>query len=366
MNTNQIIINLQAITRNYLFLQKWAGPDVRLMAVVKSDAYGHGMVPVAHALASAGCAQFAVFDVSEGLKLRENGFKQPVLILKGPNLQNVESIVEKDLIAALYQIEMAQYLSQAAQKYGIHANVQIKVDSGMNRLGVYPKDLNSFMDAIQKLPGLQVNGFISHFAVADQPDDDYTKKQMDIFKEAIAPYANLTSHIANSGGITDQKGLDYPIARAGIAIYGSSPQWSLAKQLEPCMTYQSEVIHVKTVPSGETISYGRTFKTKQPTRVATIPVGYADGYSRMFSNKASVLIRGKRAPVIGRVCMNLMMVNVSHIDNVSFGDPVVLLGKQENDCITADELASYANTISYEIMCSLGACNHRIYRNKIS
>jgi alanine racemase len=362
MNANQIIINLQAISRNYQRLQKWVGQDVCLMAVIKSDAYGHGMIPVAKALARVGCPQFAVFDISEGLDLRDNGFDHPILILSGTDPDHMDIIIENNLIPVLFQIDMAQYLSQAAQKHNKPANVQIKVDSGMNRLGIYPKDLDDFMRAIQKLPGLQINGFISHFAVADQPEDPYTIKQMEIFKETIAPYAGLTNHIANSGGITDRKGLNYPVARAGIAIYGSSPQWPLANQLEPCMTFQSKVIYVKTVPKNETISYGRTYKTTQPTQVATIPVGYADGYSRMFSNKSSMLINGKRAPVIGRVCMNLTMVDISDIGNVNFGDPVILLGKQGDDSITADELASYANTISYEIMCSLGACNHRVYQ----
>jgi len=361
MNTNQIIINLKAITQNYQLLQKWAGADVCLMAVVKSDAYGHGMIPVADALARVGCTQFAVFDIAEGLKLRENGFDQSILVLKGADPSNVDDFIEQDLIPALYQKEIAQCLSQTAQKYNKSVKVQIKVDTGMNRLGITPEALEDFMCSIKKLPGIQVNGFISHFAVADQPDDAYTKRQMDLFKKAIAPYSNGTNHIANSGGITDRKGLDYSIARAGIAIYGSSPQWPLANQLEPCMTFQSEVIYVKTVPPGETISYGRTYKTKKPTRVATIPVGYADGYNRLFSNKSSVLIHGKRAPVIGRVCMNLTMVDVTDIDNVLSGDSVILMGKQGDDCITADELASYANTISYEIMCSLGACNHRKY-----
>jgi len=361
MNSNQITIHLNAIRNNYQLLQKWAGPDVCLMAVIKSDAYGHGMVPVAHTLDRAGCQQFAVFDVSEGLILRDNGFSQAILILKGVDLKNLDRIVAQDLTCALYQQDMAQYLSQTARKHNKHAKVQIKVDSGMNRLGIYPNDLDNFMRAIQQLPGIQINGFMSHFAVADQPNDAYTKRQIDIFNDAIAPYADLTNHLANSGGITDRKGINFPIARAGIALYGSSPQWPLAKQLAPAMSFQSEVLYVKTVPQGETISYGRTFKTIKPTRVATIPVGYADGYNRMFSNKSSVLIQGKKAPVIGRVCMNLIMVDVSDIDNISHGEPVVLLGKQGDDCITADELASYANTISYEIMCTLGAANHRVY-----
>jgi alanine racemase len=362
MNTNQIIVNLKAITHNYQFLQKWAGADVCLMAVVKSDAYGHGMIPVAKVLEYVGCTQFAVFDSSEGRVLRENGFNQPILVLKGADLDHIDVFIEHDLISALYQKDMAQYLSQSAQNYNKIAKVQVKVDTGMNRLGIYPEDLDDFMCAINKLPGIQVNGFISHFAVADQPDDAYTKKQMEIFKNCTAPYKNVTHHLANSGGITDRKGLNYPVARAGIAIYGSSPQWHLANQLEPCMTFRSKVIYVKTVPSDQTISYGRTYRTQKPTRVATLPVGYANGYNRLFSNKASVLIHGKRAPVIGRVCMNLTMVDVSDIDNVVSGDPVILMGKQEEDCITADELASYANTISYEIMCSLGACNYRTYQ----
>jgi len=361
MNTNQIIINLQAITHNYHLLQQWAGPDISLMAVVKSDAYGHGMVPVTKALVSAGCSQFAVFDVSEGLSLRDEGIDAPILILKGADLKNMDSIIEREFVSVIFQKDTASALSQAARKYNKVAKVQVKVDSGMNRLGIYPENLEHFMRTIQKLPGLQVNGFISHFAVADQPDDPYTERQMKIFKEAISPYGNVDSHIANSGGITDCKGLNYPIGRAGIAIYGSSPQWPMANQLEPAMSFQSEVIFVKTVPKGETISYGRTYKTQKPTRVATIPVGYADGYNRMFSNRASVLIQGKRAPVLGRVCMNLIMVDVSGIQNVNIGDVVTLLGKQGNDYISADELASHANTISYEIMCSLGASNQRLY-----
>jgi len=364
MNHNKVIINLQAIASNYKLLQDWAGNEVRLMAVIKSDAYGHGMLEVAKAVAQMGCQQFAVFDTSEGLLLRDNGFDQPTLILKGLDIQDMNQAIDQNLISVLYRKDMAQYLSNAALNQGKQAKVQIKVDTGMNRLGIFPNDLDAFMQAIQQMPGLQLNGFISHFSVADQPDNAYTHRQMKLFQEAIAPYAHLTNHIANSAGIINRKGLDYPIARAGIAIYGSSPdpQWISTDQLEPGMTFQSEVIYVKTVATGETISYGRTFQTKKPSRVATIPVGYADGYNRQLSNKAFVLIHGQRVPVIGRVCMNLTMVDVTEIENVGCGDPVILMGKQGNDCITADELASYADTISYEIMCCLGIRNKRVYR----
>jgi len=363
MNTNQLIITPEAIAHNYKILQSWAGGDTHLMAVIKSDAYGHGIVPTATALTEAGCHQFAVFDTAEALYLREKKFTQPILVLKGFDPEDMDKAIVNNLTSVLFRKDTAEQISQAAQALGTKANVQIKIDTGMNRLGVYPQELTDFMQHLKHLHGIRVNGFISHFAVSDQPDDKYTHKQMQTFQDAISHVKDQISHIANSGGIISRKGLNYPVARAGIAIYGSSPDpdWELASQLEPAMRLISQVLHIKTVPPNETISYGRTYKTQHSARIATLPVGYANGYNRQLSNKACVLIHGKRAPVVGRVCMNLIMVDVSHIPNIHPGTPVVLLGKQLNDYISADEMAAWANTISYEIMCLMGACNERIY-----
>ncbi|KPA08931.1 Alanine racemase region domain protein [Candidatus Magnetomorum sp. HK-1] len=367
MPPNQLTIDLSAIAHNYKLLQQCVGSNVKLMGVIKSDAYGHGMIPVARVLEKSGCQNFAVFHVLEGILLRKSDFHQPVLILMGIHPENAEEAVAFDLTSVVYHKNTAECLSQEACKQGKIAKIQIKVDSGMNRLGVYPKDLNSFMTSIQNLPGLKVNGFISHFAVSDQPDQIYTQKQIQSFQNAIINYTSdgMIDHIANSGGIIDHKGLNFPLARTGIALYGSSPDpdWSKAHLLKPAMSFQSKIIYVKNVPADQSISYGRTYRTKSNTRVATIPVGYANGYQRKLSNKAHVLIHGKRVPVIGRICMNLTMINITDIPNVCCGDSVVLLGQQNNKQITADELALHADTISYEIMCNLGSANSRIYIN---
>ncbi|MBF0450119.1 MAG: alanine racemase [Candidatus Magnetomorum sp.] len=365
MTANQLIIDLSAIVHNYKVLQQWAGPDTHLMGVIKSDAYGHGMIPVAHALESAGCQYFAVFDPLEGLLLRQKGFHQPILILMGVYPDTADEAIANDLISVVYRKDMVEYLSQAACQQGKPAQIQIKVDTGMNRLGVYPEDLAAFMALIQSLPGLVINGFISHFAVSEQPDNAYTERQMQKFVSAISSYSlnGMVSHISNSGGIINHKGLNYPIARAGIAIYGSPPDpgWSESSRLKPAMTFQSEIIYLKTVPPEETISYGRTYTTHKNTRVATLPLGYANGYNRKFSNKAHALVRGTYVPVIGRVCMNLTMIDVTDIPDVGVGDSVVLLGQQAQHLITVDELANHVDTISYEIMCCLGSCNSRVY-----
>jgi alanine racemase len=365
MKQNQLIINLSAIEHNYNILQQWAGSDVALMAVVKSDAYGHGMIPVSQSLKKAGCSRFAVFSASEGLRLREHNAHDSILVLMGIYPDNAHESILKNLISVVYRKDMAEWLSQIACQLGKKVHIQVKIDTGMNRLGIYPEDLYEFMTFINQLQGLTIDGFISHFAVADQPDNAYTRQQMNAFKQAISPYSNdrNTNHIANSGGIVDHKGMDYPIARAGIAIYGSSPDpgWLKASLLKPAMTFKSQIVYLKTVPPDQTISYGRTFCTCKPTRVATIPVGYANGYNRNFSNQSYVLVNGKRSPVIGRVCMNLMMIDVTDISDVSVDDPVILLGQQDDNVITADELAAYINTISYEVMCCLGSCNNRIY-----
>jgi len=368
MSLNKLIIDLSAIEHNYKILQQWAGKDVHLMGVVKSDAYGHGMIPVSQALKKVGCSQFAVFSDSEGLLLRKYHVDDSILVLVGIYPENVHESIKNNLISVVCRKDMAEWLSHAACQLGMKAHVQIKIDTGMNRLGIYPEHLHDFMTFINQLPGLTIDGFISHFAVADQPDNHYTHQQINIFKDAISSYSfgGIQNHIANSGGIINRKGLDYPLARAGIAIYGSSPdpEWPKATSLKPAMTFVSEIIYLKTVPPDQTISYGRTYRTQNHTTVATIPVGYANGYNRNCSNKSFVLVKGKRSPVIGRVCMNLIMLDVTDIKDVSVGDPVILLGQQGQNIITADELASYLDTISYEVMCCLGNSNHRIYINK--
>jgi len=366
MPPNKLTIDLSAISYNYKLLQKFAGSDVQLMGVIKSDAYGHGMIPVAKTLTDSGCNSFAVFHISEGILLRKNNFNQTILILMGVETENVEKAVENDFITVVCQKEIIERLSQVACKQKKKAKIQIKVDTGMNRLGIYPEDLNDFMSSIKNLPGLEINGFISHFAVSDQPHNDYTKKQIQNFQDAIIPYTsnNMVNHIANSGGIINNKGLNFPLARIGIALYGSSPDpgWPKAYALKPAMLFQSKIIFVKNVPANQTISYGRTFRTKKDSKVATIPVGYANGYPRILSNKAQVLIHGKRAPVIGRICMNLTMIDVTELpEEVCCGDVVVILGRQGDNQVTADELADYAETISYEIMCNLGNANFRTY-----
>jgi alanine racemase len=363
-----LAIDLTALEHNYRQLRRLCDPRVKMLAVVKADAYGHGLVPVAQKLADAGADYFGVGSLEEGLMLRRAGITQPVLLLLGILPEEAGCAVTNDLDVALFRLDVAQALAAAAHNQSKRARVHLKVDTGMGRLGLLPKEVLPFLTGLKKLRNLNVVGLISHLAVADQEDKTYTFKQVHEFTSLLAAarqdgWKLPLSHITNSAALWEVPEAHLGLVRPGLMLYGSppSPQRPPSVDLKPVMSLTAQVLQVKRLPPGSNISYGCTYTTADWCDLAVLPVGYCNGYSRLLSNRGEVLIHGHRAPIRGRVCMNLTMVDVTGIPEVKEGDRAVLLGQDLEDRLRAEDLAGWAQTISYEIYCALGTANIRRY-----
>ena len=367
---NQIEVSKAALRHNYHLLQKRSGGKVRLLAMVKADAYGHGMIGSAKAFSEAGCENFGVAEVSEGVKLRVSGIEKNIFIFLGFNFKDVSLLFEYDLTPVIFDMESAQVLSREASKQDREIAVHLKVDCGMTRLGIFPDQVEGFVKELQALPGLVFAGIASHFPKADEQNSTHTSEQFGRFATLSVPDGQehtLTRHTANSGAILYFPDTHCDMVRAGISLYGYYPDGisgvasETGEKLQAAMSFITKVVQVKTVPAGVGVSYGHTYTTVKETTLAVLPVGYEDGLSRSLSNKAEVLIHGKRAKIRGRICMNLCMVDVSHIEGVRAGDRVVILGSQGLDTISGDEIAGWMDSISYEVLCLFGNNNERKY-----
>jgi len=366
---NRLEIDLSALGDNYRNLVALVGPQVRVLAVVKSDAYGHGLVEVAGCLARVGAASFGVADVAEGRRLRQAGITGEILVLLGGRTGTVADLIEYELTPVVYDREYLRELAAAAVALGRTAPVHLKVDTGMRRLGIRPDELPEYLALIATLTSLRLTGILSHFPLSDSADLAPTSEQNRIFGELVAALAvegeKPLSHIANSAGFLREPRSRHDLVRAGITLYGcypgGDPGLSSQLPLKPVMSFKSKVLQVKEVAAGCGVSYGHLFRTERPSRLAVLPVGYADGYLRRLTGRAQVLIGGRRVPVVGRICMNLCMADITGLDGVIPGDEVVLLGRQGEAEISADELAAWQETISYEVLCLLGASNPRFY-----
>jgi len=363
-----LAIDLGALAHNYRQLRSLCAPQVKMLAVIKADAYGHGLVPAGRTLAKAGVDYLGVGSLEEGLALRQAGLDLPVLLLLGILPQEAESAVAADLEMVLFRQDVAQAVAAAALTQGKKARVHLKVDTGMGRLGLLPDQVLPFLESLDKHPQLEVMGLISHLAVAEIEDKSYTSKQLAQFTELLAAarargFALPLSHIANSAATWELKEAHFGLVRPGIMLYGSAPAPPRPPPvaLRPVMSFTSQVLQMKRLPPGSHISYGCTYTTTDWCALAVVPVDYANGYSRLLSNLGEVLIQGRRAPIRGRVCMNLFMVDVSRIPEVKEGDKVTLLGTDGGERLSADELAAWAQTISYEIYLALGNANPRRY-----
>jgi len=363
-----LAVDLAALRHNYRQLRRLCDPGVKFMAVVKADAYGHGLLPAARALAEEGADYLGVGSLEEGLSLCQAGLNLPVLLLLGILPEEAEPAVAAGLEAALFRQDVAQSLAAAAGAQGKKAGVHLKVDTGMGRLGLLPEEVLPFLEGLRAYPQLEVLGLISHLAVADQEDKSYTLRQLEQFTGLLKAARDRgwelpLSHIANSAALWELKEAHFALVRPGIMLYGSPPAADRRPPvaLQPVMSLTARVLQVKRLPPGESISYGRTYTTWDWCDLAVVPVGYANGYSRLLSNRGEVLIRGRRAPIRGRVCMNLTMVEVSHLEDIRAGEQVTLLGRDGGDRLTAEELAGWADTISYEIYLALGNANPRRY-----
>ncbi len=364
-------IDLDAATYNMEQMKKRIGGGARLIAVVKTDAYGHGAVPLAEVFEKLDYVWgYAVASLDEGMILRKHGIKKPILVLGCVFPDQYDDMVRNDIRAAVYMEEMALGMAEAAKKAGKKAYIHIKTDTGMGRIG-FPVSEESadIIERISKLEDIKIEGMFTHFAKADETDKTYTydqhrkfmwmKEQME--KRGVEiPYYDCD----NSAGIIDFPDMKHDLARAGISTYGMYPSEEVnqnAVDLKPVLSLVSHVIFVKTVEPGTSISYGGTFVAPEKMRVATIPVGYGDGYPRSLSNKGTVLIHGKRARILGRVCMDQFMVDVTDIPDVKFMDQAVLIGEDQGDRITVEELAGLSGRFNYEFVCCLGKRIPRVY-----
>lgn len=354
-------IDLQAIRDNFALAKELVGPKTSLLGVVKADAYGHGALPIAKLLESEGAVALGVATPEEGIELREGGVRSPILIFGGPFDAPAEELQRHRLTPVLYEIDQVRRL--AASDIG-GLEVQLKVDTGMTRLGVLPAELPPMLEAIAAAPKLKLQGVMTHLAQADLSYEGLTAEQFQRFAQVVEEMKRQRPdvkfyHIAQSAAILDGKGSDYDWARPGIMIYGANPhpRFEAGKRLKPAMSFETQIVSLKEVPAGTSVSYGGTWVAKRNSRIAVLPAGYADGYIRHLSNKAEVLIHGKRAPVAGRVCMDLTMVDVTDVPEAKLGDTVRLWGPG----LPAEEVAESAGTISYELFCAVGARVPRVY-----
>jgi alanine racemase len=362
-------IDLNALAFNYRQVQKRIPKGVKILAVVKADAYGHGAIPISLKLEKLGVAYLGVAISDEGVQLREGGIKAPILILGGLYRKDVDQVFKHDLTPVVFEKESLRLLSKGAEMQRGMVRVHLKVDTGMGRLGVPMNLWSEFLKELKRFPKIEIEGILSHFSMIYEDGGVFTRHQWEKFQEALTMAKEMRVpfryyHISNSAEITTSPDYSGNLVRPGIMLYGSypSPMFQDLIKLEPVMTLKTRIHFLKWVPPQTKISYGGTFVTGRESLIATLPIGYADGYHHHLSNQGEVLIRGKRAPVVGKVCMDFIMVDVTHIPKVSKGDEVILMGRQGKEQITADEIAGKIDSIPYEVLCAVGKRVPRIYK----
>lgn len=379
-------VDLSAYAHNIKELRRITRSDARLMAVVKADGYGHGAAAVAREALQNGAQFLGVARVNEAVQLRKTGLNAPILIFGYSPPDCAETLIDYDLIQTVYTPAAAAALSEKSRRLGKSINVHLKVDSGMGRLGLVlnaPTTTSAAIavpasnpireaQAIARLAGLEIQGIFTHFAAADSADKSYATGQLERFMDFIERLRRIgieppLKHAANSAALIDMPDSHLDLVRPGIATYGLYPSDEVNKNnvdLKPVMTLKSRIIHLKKVPAGFNVSYGITYRTPKPTTIATVPVGYADGFNRRLSSSGYMLVHGQRVPVVGRVCMDLTMIDVGALSDVAIEDEVVVFGKQQGEAITADEIAGGLNSINYEVVTAITARVPRVYLRK--
>jgi alanine racemase len=365
-------ISLTALKHNYLTIKNHLTAGAQLMAVVKADAYGHGAVECSRALESIGADWFGVALVEEGVELRQAGIVRPIFCLGGFWRGQADDVVAHDLTVAVFRLDQAEELDAKAREAGRVANFHLKVDTGMGRLGLRLDDLAEFARSLSQFRHIKLDGVMTHFADADGDDPAYTDAQIARYDEAVRILRELGfnpswRHLANSAGIHAYPQSHGNLARAGATLYGLSRDVLSSKlepfDLRPVMSLHSRIVMLKTAPARASLGYGCTFTTERESRVATIPIGYADGLRRAHSNNGRVLVRGEFAPICGRVSMDLTIIDVTDVPDIAVGDEVILIGEQNGLRITAEDLAEQIGTISYEIVTEISARVPRVYVN---
>ena len=363
-------IDTDALTHNFKEIRRITSPKAKILAVVKADAYGHGVVEVTKALTKCGADYLAVACADEGKQLRRAGVELPILILGASCAADCKDLIEYSLMPTVFSLEFAQELSKTAQKLNKKIKIHIKLDTGMSRIGfvagVDDDALTEDILKISKMPGIEIEGIFSHFSVSDEKDSSYTELQLKRFLSVCELLEKKglhipIRHIANSAAIMMYPEAHLDMVRAGIILYGLYPSDEVDKKridLHPVMTLKSRITMVKTLQAGRGVSYGKTYITDRPTKIATVPIGYADGYARLLSGSAKMAVQNKPVPVIGRICMDQCMIDVTSVNNINTGDEVTVFGA---DVVTADDIADWLGTVNYEIVCMVSMRIPRIY-----
>ncbi len=362
-------IDLNAIIHNIREFRRLLPKEVKIMAVVKADAYGHGAVEVADAIIRGGADCFAVAFLEEGIELRQTGVRKPILLIGPIPPGRAPEIIKYNLTQTVFSLEIAEAISGEAARQNTEVPVHVKVDTGMGRVGLSPRETVAFIREVSRLPGIRIEGLLTHLASADEEDLSYTYRQVELFNETILACREAgieipLVHAANSAGAIAVPESRYSLIRLGISLYGYYPSEVIKSdlvRLKPAISFKTRVTFLKKAPPGTCLSYGSTFTAARESLIATIPVGYADGFNRLLSNRGQVLVKGRRAPIVGRICMDYTMIDVTDIEGVQVGDEVVLYGKQGKDEITVDEVATLLGTISYELLCAVDKRVSRFY-----
>lgn len=356
-------IDLDALASNIVSLKRQAGPAA-LAAVVKANAYGHGAPAIAAAALDAGADRLAVICVDEAEQLRQAGIEAPILVMGPSPLSDARRIVDLRLTPTVTSLDMGHALAGEAEAAGIRQPVHVKVDTGLNRYGVTPEDAVPLAEALRDLRSIEVEGIFTHFASADEGDKRFTLEQYTTFRMVVErlPWVPVR-HVSNTATLLDRPEMGLELVRPGLGMYGLYPSGYVSRSLElhPVLSLKAHIARLTALQPGESVSYGRSWRASRPSVIALVMCGYGDGLRRVLSNRGSMLVRGRRAPIVGRVCMDMCMLDVTDIEGVAEGDEVVIIGRQGDAEITADELAELCGTISYEVLSGLAARVPRLY-----
>jgi len=363
-------IHLAALAHNLSQIKRYLSHDCDIMAVVKANAYGHGAVETAQALSHQGIERFAVASLDEGITLRHADLSASIIVLGAPLEEQVPDLVAYRLTPVVSDGLILPSLAKAARSQPAPYPIHLKLETGMGRLGLSPEELLSLLDDPILRGPLHIEGLMTHLADADGTDSAFTERQLGLFRSMVEQIQQrgLTIpllHTANSAAIVRFPDTHFSLVRPGIMLYGyhTLPPSIPAPDLKPVLSLQSTIVQLRSIPRGGTVSYNGTFVAKRPTRIAVLPIGYADGYSRRLSHRASVLIQGRRAPIIGLVCMDMIMIDVTDFGPVQVGETVTLIGQQGQESIQADEVSSWMDTIPYEVLCGIGPRVPRLYES---
>lgn len=364
-------IDLNALRHNLFAIKKWVGPQIKILGIVKADAYGHGDYEVSRVLLSNGVEMLGIAIVEEGIQLREKGIKTPLLILGGIFEEQIDTVIQYDLTPTVYDLKLADVLSKMAYHFNKVIKVHVYVDTGMGSIGVKHNKAVEFIKSLKDMKNLFIEGIYTHCSSSDESDSSFTNLQIKRFRAMLDALDTIKAriplrHMANSGAIIGYPEAYFTMVRPGLSLYGLYPSEDVSRDigLKPVMSFKTRIIHIKEMDTGDVVGYGRGYSITKPTRVAILPVGYADGYNRLLSNQGKVIIRGRKSSIIGLVCMDQCFVDVTHIKDVSVGGEVVLYGSQGQETIPIESIAKQLDTIPYEVTCSISKRVPRIYTNK--